>query len=280
MCPDDCRVAAWVKPFAAFKVGVNPGYCWEPVIWRGGRTKRARSKDTVRDYHSEVITLSRGVPGAKPPGFVKWIVDLLGADVKLNDTIIDLFHGSGAMLGVWRPYGYIDTKPMPLDGGAAMDHGEISHRVDRGKGPQLQEKVMPQYAVIYDNLSDFQKAIGAGGGSPGAGTTASPVPPTPPPSTPAASTPPAPPPPAAPAAPTPPPPVADVEKTADGWTRDHPKSMLAALAGKKGPAAVTAVLAKVLGVDPTTGQAFTLGQAHSSKWAEIYTEAKAQHDAP
>ena len=103
MCPSDARVAAWVKPFAAFKVGVNPGYCWEPVIWRGGRTKRSRADDTIRDYHSEVITLRRGVPGAKPPGFVKWIVDLLGADVRRGDTITDLFHGSGAMLGVWRP---------------------------------------------------------------------------------------------------------------------------------------------------------------------------------
>lgn len=31
------RVGAWVKPFASFKPGVNPGYCWEPVVWLGGR---------------------------------------------------------------------------------------------------------------------------------------------------------------------------------------------------------------------------------------------------
>lgn len=103
MCPDDCRIGSWVKPFASFKPGVNPGYCWEPVIWRGGRTKRSRKEDTVRDYHSEVITLKRGMAGAKPPGFVAWIVALLGADVRQGDTITDLFHGSGAMLGVWRP---------------------------------------------------------------------------------------------------------------------------------------------------------------------------------
>lgn len=102
MCPSDVRVAAWVKPFAAFKVGVSPAYTWEPVIFRGGRTKRSRTVDTVRDYHSEVITLKRGTSGAKPPGFSKWIVELLGADVRQGDTITDLFHGSGAMLGVWR----------------------------------------------------------------------------------------------------------------------------------------------------------------------------------
>src|SRR4051794_4141650 len=37
MCPSDSRVAAWVKPFAIFKPNVNPGYAWEPVIFRGGR---------------------------------------------------------------------------------------------------------------------------------------------------------------------------------------------------------------------------------------------------
>ena len=100
--PADIRWAAWVKPFAAFKPGVNPAYAWEPVVWRGGRTKRSRKEDTVRDWHSENITMRRGVPGAKPPGFAAWIVALLGADVRKGDTIEDLFHGSGAMLGVWR----------------------------------------------------------------------------------------------------------------------------------------------------------------------------------
>jgi hypothetical protein len=103
LCPSDVRIGAWVKPFAVFRPGVNPAYCWEPVIFRGGRTKRSRKVDTVRDYHEECITMKRGTPGAKPPGFVAWIVALLGADVRQGDTITDLFHGSGAMLGVWRP---------------------------------------------------------------------------------------------------------------------------------------------------------------------------------
>lgn len=100
--PDQVRVSPWVKPFAAFKPNVNPAYAWEPVIWRGGRTKRGRKEDTVRDWHSENITMRRGLPGAKPPAFSKWIVDLLGADVRQGDTITDLFPGTGAMLGVWR----------------------------------------------------------------------------------------------------------------------------------------------------------------------------------
>ena len=102
MCPTDVRVSAWVKPFAVFKPNVSPAYAWEPVIWRGGRTKRSRKVDTVRDWHSENITLRRGLPGAKPPGFPLWIAQLLGADVRQGDTITDLFPGTGAMLGVWR----------------------------------------------------------------------------------------------------------------------------------------------------------------------------------
>lgn len=103
LCPSGCRLGAWVKPFAAFKPNVNPAFAWEPVIWRGGRTKRSRKDDTIRDWHSENITMLRGVPGAKPPGFAMWVTQLLGADVRKGDTITDLFHGSGAMLGVWRP---------------------------------------------------------------------------------------------------------------------------------------------------------------------------------
>src|SRR5216684_5596264 len=36
MCPEDVRISAWVKPFCAFKVNVNPAYAWEPVIWKSG----------------------------------------------------------------------------------------------------------------------------------------------------------------------------------------------------------------------------------------------------
>lgn len=101
LCPSRCRVGAWVKPFAVFKPNVNPAYAWEPVIFCGGR-KRDRKADTVRDWHSENITLKKGLPGVKPPAFSQWIIDLFGADVRKGDTITDLFHGSGGMLGVWR----------------------------------------------------------------------------------------------------------------------------------------------------------------------------------
>lgn len=120
ICPEDCRVGAWTKTFAVFRPGINPAYAWEPVIFRGGRTKRSRTEDTVRDWVACPIAMRRGCPGAKPPDFAAWIVQLLGARVDLGDTITDLFHGSGAMLGVWRP----DVNQMLAQAAAVRAVGE------------------------------------------------------------------------------------------------------------------------------------------------------------
>jgi hypothetical protein len=101
LCPDVARVGAWVKPFASFKPNVSPAYCWEPVIWMGGR-KRTRDEMTVRDYHSEGITLKRGFTGAKPEGFSFWVFDLLG--MQPDDEFVDLFPGSGAVSVAWEQF--------------------------------------------------------------------------------------------------------------------------------------------------------------------------------
>lgn len=98
MCPEDCRVAAWVKPFAVFKPNVNPAYAWEPVIFRGAR-KRDRKAATVRDWHSANITLKKGLTGAKPTSFALWIFDLLG--MESSDVFVDLFPGTGVMSLAW-----------------------------------------------------------------------------------------------------------------------------------------------------------------------------------
>jgi hypothetical protein len=98
--PPDTRIASWVKPFAIFKPGVNPAYAWEPVLFRGGR-KGDRTRATVRDWHSANITLKKGLAGAKPESVVRWILfGLLGADTE-QDTIDDLFPGTGVVGRVW-----------------------------------------------------------------------------------------------------------------------------------------------------------------------------------
>jgi hypothetical protein len=94
LCGEGARVGAWVKPFCAFKPNVNPAFAWEPVIWRGGR-KRERLEDTVRDWLAEGITLRRGLTGAKPHAFGRWLMDLL--NVQPGDQVDDLFPGTGAI---------------------------------------------------------------------------------------------------------------------------------------------------------------------------------------
>lgn len=94
-CGNDVRVGAWVKPFASFKPHVNPGYCWEPVVFRGGRQPRSRTGDTVRDFVSCNITLKKGLTGAKPQAVCRWIADFLG--YREGDELVDLFPGTGVM---------------------------------------------------------------------------------------------------------------------------------------------------------------------------------------
>ncbi len=101
LCPPDVRVCAWVKPFASFKPGVNPGYAWEPVIVRGGR-KLGRKVATVRDYISCNITLKRGVSGAKPDIFCFWLFNFVG--LTLDDEFTDVFPGSGAVSRAWKKW--------------------------------------------------------------------------------------------------------------------------------------------------------------------------------
>jgi hypothetical protein len=94
LCPADCRVGAWVKPFCSF----NPAYTWEPVIWRGGR-KPDRWSRKVRDHLSANVTLRTGFNGAKPEAFCFWVFDLLG--LTPADTFVDLFPGSNAVTRAW-----------------------------------------------------------------------------------------------------------------------------------------------------------------------------------
>lgn len=93
-CPDDVRVASWVKPFASFKPNVTRAYTWEPVIFRGGR-HIPRTDPTWRDHLSEPITLRKGLTGAKPWRFCEWVLDGLG--YQPGDELKDFFPGTGVM---------------------------------------------------------------------------------------------------------------------------------------------------------------------------------------
>lgn len=122
LCPDDCRVGAWVKPFAAFKVNVNPAYAWEPIIWRGGR-RGDRTRDTVRDWLAKEITLKKGLVGAKPVAFCTWVLDLLGYED--GDVLDDLFPGTGVMGDVIRGLRSEGFETLPIFANA--DRPEAEH---------------------------------------------------------------------------------------------------------------------------------------------------------
>lgn len=96
-CPEDVRVARWVKPFAVFKPNVTRAWTWEPVIFRGGRPI-PRSAPTWRDHVeavAEPITLRRGLTGAKPEAVCSWILHGLG--FQRGDSLDDIFPGTGVM---------------------------------------------------------------------------------------------------------------------------------------------------------------------------------------
>lgn len=96
-CPDNARVAAWVKPWCSFKTA-NPAYAWEPVIFVSGRTWAERGKRsvlTIRDWLAESATTNRPIIGAKPERFCRWVLDLIG--YQDGDEIVDIFPGSGVM---------------------------------------------------------------------------------------------------------------------------------------------------------------------------------------
>lgn len=88
------RIAVWVKPFAAYKANVRVAYTWEPVIWK--RTAERREDEPVgRDHLSCPITLRKGLTGAKPEAFCRWLQVLWGW--LPGDEIVDIFPGTGVM---------------------------------------------------------------------------------------------------------------------------------------------------------------------------------------
>lgn len=101
LTPPKTRIAAWVKPYATFKPGVRPCYAWEPVLFSGGRKTGFREPEkyggqvTPMDSLFVRATQERGLAGAKPAVFCRWVLDLLG--YVEGDAVDDLFPGTFSM---------------------------------------------------------------------------------------------------------------------------------------------------------------------------------------
>lgn len=95
LVPRRARVAAWVKPFAAFKKNVRIAYTWEPVLFVPARDSSKLGAPVGRDHLAEPITMRKGFTGAKPERFCSWVMDLLGWVP--GDDLADIFPGTGVM---------------------------------------------------------------------------------------------------------------------------------------------------------------------------------------
>ena len=104
MCPPEVRVLAWVKH--------TVNVAWEPVLVRSGRPVRH-----LRDWiHVEPEAFQwRPKPdsyviGQKPRPFCEWMFAWLGAEP--DDTLDDLFPGSGAVSEAWEQWRQRPSLPM------------------------------------------------------------------------------------------------------------------------------------------------------------------------
>lgn len=106
------RWMAWTKPFAAFKKNVSVAYAWEPVIVKAARKPVVSKRLINRDWIAESITLRRGLTGAKPEAVCHWAFEMVGA--RPEDTLHDLFPGTGAVAAAWRTWGLKFALPPEL----------------------------------------------------------------------------------------------------------------------------------------------------------------------
>jgi len=135
-CPDDVRIGAWVKPFCAFRKGVNPVYAWEPLIYRAPKLSNFPK---VRDWVRSSITTKRGVHGAKPDAFCDWLFCLLGASPA--DEFVDLFPGSGAVTAAWERWRSQEDLLRLLPSSADDDDDQADELPRQYKGTWAWEEV-------------------------------------------------------------------------------------------------------------------------------------------
>lgn len=68
--------------------------------YRHAPPEKGGKQTTPKDFLAESITLKKGLTGAKPAAFCRWVLDLL--NVQAGDELIDLYPGTGIMGEILR----------------------------------------------------------------------------------------------------------------------------------------------------------------------------------
>ena len=90
------RIGIWTKP-QTMPSGARVINAYEPCVVRIPEGRRSSNDQTIFPRDSVTISrLNNGFPGAKPPSWTRWVLDMMGFDAEI-DTVDDLFEGSGAV---------------------------------------------------------------------------------------------------------------------------------------------------------------------------------------
>lgn len=111
-CPSGVHVCAWVKPNGVSGHNRGPSTLWEPLLVLPARRRRPGVPDFLR------AKPARGggtLVGRKPIAFCAWLFRLLGA--AKDDTLADLFPGTGIVTRCWREFRRGPTPRAPRAGG-------------------------------------------------------------------------------------------------------------------------------------------------------------------
>tara|TARA_R110000868_G_scaffold125074_2_gene330565 strand:+ start:299 stop:799 length:501 start_codon:yes stop_codon:yes gene_type:complete len=92
-CPDDIRIGTWCKTWHQIRP-TSTQFAWEAVLWR--TIKKDPKRQMVRDWITGPATKQKGLPGAKPNYFNRWILDLLMFNPE-EDNLTDIFPGTNGM---------------------------------------------------------------------------------------------------------------------------------------------------------------------------------------
>lgn len=92
-CPEDIRVGSWCKTWHQIRP-TSTQFSWEAVLWR--TIKKDPKRPMIRDWIIGAATKQKGLPGAKPHYFNRWILDLLVYDHN-EDSLDDIFPGTNGM---------------------------------------------------------------------------------------------------------------------------------------------------------------------------------------